>query len=445
MAIIQSTLPRTVLSESPITLNIVDSGSVPTNSSYQFVSDLYLWKGDYTTDKPTTPTYTLSKFPIQTTSGAYIAKFDFSPLIDSAMSGSLMDTYSPELFEDVEQNIYWYSVEGYSKWYEGQTLITSSHRLANDGEATIALNGFNLWGERAGELAAAFNGLSGNYWSFSSSVDNYPILSIAPNVTQSLVRTDLPYYYSVYTHKDGITGLPLDPSGSNNPNQPQPIWAIAVGENGFVSSSLWDVPTVPNLSDSNQIVRNLRLNPNTMQALGNDIRILVTDASFNQIGSSVKLTFDCTKKYTPIRIIFKNRYGAFDQFDFSLVSRNTFNTSTRTFKTNALNSSNNLGNSYDVFKGSQTYFSEGSQTLTVNSDYVDESFNEFFKGLLVSDEIYWATGPNPYTDITFQNVGADVLPLTVTSTSTQLKTKEVDKLIQYSFTFEISTPYKLTL
>jgi len=75
---------------------------------------------------------------------------------------------------------------------------------------------------------------------------------------------------------------------------------------------------------------------------------------------------------------------------------------------------------------------------------VDEKFNDFFKGLLVSDEIYLVQ-PKPEATRWEDGLGATFLPLVLTNNTVQLKTGEVDKLIQYTFEFRFSTPYKLTL
>ena len=71
---------------------------------------------------------------------------------------------------------------------------------------------------------------------------------------------------------------------------------------------------------------------------------------------------------------------------------------------------------------------------------MDEAFNDYFKGMLVSDEIYIVEPDN--TLVGFQ---ATLTPLVIKSSSTVLKKGEVDKLIQYTFTFQVSTPYKLVL
>jgi hypothetical protein len=173
------------------------------------------------------------------------------------------------------------------------------------------------------------------------------------------------------------------------------------------------------------------------------VTIEIQDASNNPIGDQVNIDISqCTKEYPAVRIVFKNRYGAFDQFEFPLVSRKGFTTNVKSYKQNALETP--LFSTYDTFKGESLYFTDAQETLLVNTDYVSEKFNEFFKGLLVSDEIYLVQ-PKSAETAGEDGLGATFLPLVLTNNALQLKTGVVDKLIQYTFEFRFSTPYKLTL
>jgi hypothetical protein len=64
---------------------------------------------------------------------------------------------------------------------------------------------------------------------------------------------------------------------------------------------------------------------------------------------------------------------------------------------------------------------------------VPESYNEIFKQLLVSEEIYWVKS------------STDLLPLTISTDSIKFKTGVVDKVIQYAFDFDFGQGYKLIL
>ena len=417
------------LVESPVLFQVNDTTDAPTSSSFQFVCDLYHWQGDIVTDKPSTPSYVLNKFPVTDYTGNPGTIFDVSPILNSTMSASLADIYQGTLVQPIHAPR-WFTAEFYGKYLNTttQTYVTTSHQSVTGWDNFVALNGYNLWGERTGN--AGLTSLS----PFSQSVVNYPILSTVPtDATQSLLNLDVPYYFSVYNLKD-------------NDTQGQ-VYQAEISTD--VPSSTYTI----NLDSANAYTTSSRVAPNTLiepymfatmsQDGGSEVYIEVQDSLGAPIGQNITLDISqCQKKYEPQRIIFKNRYGAFDQFDFGLVSKRSFSTNVKSYKQNALETP--LYSIYDTFKGDALYYTEGIETLTVNTDYIDESFNEFFKGMLVSDEIYLVTA-KPEATIDEDGLKATLLPLVLTNNIVQFKTGVVDKLIQYTFEFKFSTPYKLTL
>ena len=417
------------LVESPVLFQVNDTTDAPTSSSFQFVCDLYHWQGDIVTDKPTTPSYTLNKFPVTDYTGNPGTIFDVSPILNSTMSASLADIYQGTFVQPIHAPR-WFTAEFYGKYLNTttQTYVTTSHQSVTGWDNFVALNGYNLWGERTGN--AGLTSLT----PFSQSVVNYPILSTVPtDATQSLLNLDVPYYFSVYNLKD-------------NDTQGQ-VYQAEISTD--VPSSTYTI----NLDSANAYTTSSRVAPNTLiepfmfatmsQDGGSEVYIEVQDSLGAPIGQNITLDISqCQKKYEPQRIIFKNRYGAFDQFDFGLVSKRSFSTNVKSYKQNALETP--LYSTYDTFKGDALYYTEGIETLTVNTDYIDESFNEFFKGMLVSDEIYLVTA-KPEATIDEDGLKATLLPLVLTNNIVQFKTGVVDKLIQYTFEFKFSTPYKLTL
>ena len=420
---IYNTVQSASLAESPIVVRVDDTAGAFQSSSYQFVADLYSWLGDED-DKPASPTYTFSKFPIINSLGNGSTLFDFSPYLNSQLSASLAFQYTYHVgFQR------WYEIEMYAKWVQGGVEYTSSHQSVNGGVPSLVQQGYNLWGERNDSVNNLNVELSGDE-AFSASIDNYPILSTVPNdVTMSIYRTDVPYFWATYNRKDA-------PSGEVS-TQPQIDNIIAQGNNS--TSVTYDAYQFYQ-SGSFGAITYWEVSPDDFTSnlnAGTEFYLQARDSGNAEFGKRITVNFDECSKYTAVRIAFKNRYGAFDQFDFPLVSRSTFNAQTKQYKTPSISSTLPR---YDRFRYNETYFSEGGETITVNTGYVDERFNEFFKGMLVSDEIYQVE-----PSATDSGINANLTPLVIQSTSTQLKTKEVDKLIQYTFTFQVSTPYKLVL
>jgi LPS O-antigen subunit length determinant protein (WzzB/FepE family) len=90
-------------------------------------------------------------------------------------------------------------------------------------------------------------------------------------------------------------------------------------------------------------------------------------------------------------------------------------------------------NRYD--SNNLNYLVDTKENIQVNTDWVDEVYNEIFKQLLVSDEIYWVWDEeNNY-----------VRPLTIATSNLTFKTGVVNKVIQYSFEFAYGQTYKLVI
>ena len=81
------------------------------------------------------------------------------------------------------------------------------------------------------------------------------------------------------------------------------------------------------------------------------------------------------------------------------------------------------------------YIADSTQTIMVNTDWVDDAYNEIFKQLLVSDEIYWI----------YDEAVGDLRPITIRTDSITFKTGVVDKVIQYAFEFNWGQAYKLII
>jgi hypothetical protein len=147
---------------------------------------------------------------------------------------------------------------------------------------------------------------------------------------------------------------------------------------------------------------------------------------------------ECTRKYPNVRIKWKNRFGQYDNFNFNLVSRETFNTQRSKYQPQIGTWSGRTLSYNDYESAIQNYITDSTLKLTVNTDYVNEDYNEIFKQLMVSDEIYWV-----YQEGSEQDGTEKLKPLAIDDTQFNIKTNVVDKLIQYQFTFTQGQGYKL--
>ena len=158
------------------------------------------------------------------------------------------------------------------------------------------------------------------------------------------------------------------------------------------------------------------------------------DPDITKVGQCIRFEEKCEEKYPNVRIKWKNRYGQYDYLNFDMVSREAFSTTRKTYQPQ-VGSWNSSTLEYNQFESSiQNYVSDSTQTISVNSDWLSEDYNELLKQLVSSDEIYW-----------IYNDEGDVRPLAITTSNIRFKTGVVDKLIQYSFDFKFGQNYKLIL
>jgi len=128
----------------------------------------------------------------------------------------------------------------------------------------------------------------------------------------------------------------------------------------------------------------------------------------------------CNPKYEPFKVTFVNKYGALEDIYFDLVRRNTTEVSYEKFKRNIVNSDG----SYSINQHqTKTFNQTGKDSFTMNTDFVDESFNETLEELLLSKKI-WITE------------NGQVLPIICKTKSLEKKTSLINKLVQYEFGFE---------
>jgi hypothetical protein len=153
------------------------------------------------------------------------------------------------------------------------------------------------------------------------------------------------------------------------------------------------------------------------------------------IGASIRYEINCVQKYPNIRIKWKNKYGQFDFFNFYGSSNTTFATAQKTYQPQ-IGSWTSPTLSYQKYEtGIRNYTVSDNQTITVNTQFIPQDYNDIIKQLLVSDEIYWV----------YDESDDLVRPLSIINNNMKFKTGVVDKLIQYTFTFNYGQPYKLII
>lgn len=374
------------LAQSPIIFSVAESVGVYESSSFQYVGELYYWTGSLT-NSSSVPQYTITKYP----NSQYVGIFDLNRIINSTLTAVAQQNTSSVVYYAVD--FYWQFLNASSSYETGSHLRTSTFK---------ALDGYGIFQEPIGQQVY-------------SKTPHWPMM------------TDGPVSQSVFTTNYGGLGVYVGDAGSTAPTKI--VYTSALGSVDYAVGGT--------TSTSGQIVR-FPIGP---AESGFPLTGLIDSYKVQAYNSSTPLgtpiTFDvvCDQKYPNIRIKWKNRYGQFDWLNFNMVNRQSFSTERKTYSPQ-LGSWESSTLSYQNYDSANlAYIVDSKQAISVNTNWLPETYNEILKQLLVSDEIYWV-----------QNESTDsVMPLTITTQNIVFKTGVVDKLIQYQFEFNLGQPYKLIM
>lgn len=402
---------QVTFSQSPMIYAVSESNAEAfTSSSFQYVLEVYYWTGSILTDQPTSSQYTLQKFP----NASNVGIFDVSRIAASLFT-------EPRAADS--SSIYNVSAEAYIQYKTSpsSSFFTGSHLgLA----ATQVLDGYQVFQDPVQGTGAA---------SIVNSTPFWPMMTDGP-VSQS-------YFEETYGRMSLWTGREVNQDytasaliySASLSGEDQGV-AVTFGNAQNTSNCVQTFPISPLEPDWP-----LDNDPNTIQNF--EIFAISNGTNYdgtNKIGTTLHFDLECTKKYPNVRIKWKNRFGQYDNFNFNLVSRETFNTQRSKYQPQIGTWSGRTLSYNDYESAIQNYITDSTLKLTVNTDYVNEDYNEIFKQLMVSDEIYWVYQEGSEMD------GTEKLkPLAIDDTQFNIKTNVVDKLIQYQFTFTQGQGYKL--
>lgn len=128
-------------------------------------------------------------------------------------------------------------------------------------------------------------------------------------------------------------------------------------------------------------------------------------------------------KYTPIKLIFYNRHGALQELWFINKSVKSFSTTAEDYSKSIVDYSTLTYDTYGHQK--QKYMVNGSESMIINTDFIDEGHNAVFEELMLSEYVWL-------------DENGTVLPVNITTDSLEKKTSVNDGLIQYSIEVEFA-------
>jgi hypothetical protein len=376
------------LAQSPMPITLEEDTAVITSSSFQYVLDLYYWSGgpaDSGSSK-----YTLVKYPNE--SGVGI--FDVSRILNSTLT---------DLLQTNPSNVKYAKAVGYWEYLSGSNYVTGSQKV--ETQLLRYLDGYQLFPEPISEFIEYMT----PYW---------PLMTSGPatqsvftdNISNAGVFTGLYNFGNeqatkiVYSSSIQTAEYPLY-TGSLTSEQINP-YPNAPSDSGFPLSGSFDSYTIQAFSN-----------------LG------------NPLGAKLHYNVICNQKYPNIRVKWKNRFGQFDSFNFNMINTKRFDVN-RSLYQPQIGSWGGTSLGYANYESNNlNYMVDTKESIQVNTDWVVEEYNEIFKQLLVSDEIYWI----------YDIVEYEVKPLTIKTSNLTFKTGVVDKVIQYAFEFDYGQTYKLVI
>jgi hypothetical protein len=378
---INQTPPSINLAQSPIAFSVIDGAYA--SSSFQYTCTLQIWTGSLASSGSGTQ-YALRKYPNATGYGI----FDVSRFVNSSLTNLALQATSSVVFFKPTFN------------FQYQASITGSNVV---GSVSTALDGYSVFPQPINASPTA-----STHW---------PLMTDGPT-TQSVLISD-----------NGWTGVYVGQGSNVN------VAYTASYVNGTTTSATKTVSgSTTNTTGSIAWIPNAPVQPGFPLALTNGGSDLAS-YTIKSNGTSIMYNVVCPQYYTPVRIFWKNRYGQFDWLNFYLKNTQTFETEQRVYQPQ-LGSWNSSTLAYDQYQtATQRYIVDATQTITVNTNYLPETYNEIFKQLLVTDEVYWE-----------YDIAANLVkPLTIKTSNLTFKTGVNDKLINYTITFDIGQPFKLII
>ena len=85
-------------------------------------------------------------------------------------------------------------------------------------------------------------------------------------------------------------------------------------------------------------------------------------------------------------MVYLNRYGMFQEFYFFLKNVESFNTKSETFKRNIFVESSSSYGRYS--HQNKTFDKNGRTRVTLNTDYIDECYNEVIQDIMLSEYVW---------------------------------------------------------
>tara|TARA_R100000951_G_scaffold100219_1_gene90945 strand:- start:692 stop:1675 length:984 start_codon:yes stop_codon:yes gene_type:complete len=191
-----------------------------------------------------------------------------------------------------------------------------------------------------------------------------------------------------------------------------PIFAEGVGKVTIDSTDT----EITDSGNTNQKIQYISIPANS-----NEIKVYDTDDT--TLLKTVSITNVCEPKFTPYKITFLNKYGAFEDLYMFKKTTEQLNVNSDLYKRNTIANSTAT---YNTSEGQRSRYNvNGVTNIKLNTGFIIENMNTTIEELFLSENVW----------IRYENKTLPILPK---SQSLDFKTSLNDKLINYTIDFEFA-------
>lgn len=337
--------------------------------------ELFIWEQGET--EPATPTYTLSKKAASTTQTKNI--YNISNYVKE-----FIDNISPPFSSVIlKYTKAWKYIK--VKRYYSTTPNNASPTLL-DTTTYVAANGYTSY-------------LDG----YNNSIDN-------TFISMNLFQQNKVYKYYESGNSD-FPSLSFFIDYNNDADE------YKVRYSNFNTTPITNEVTILNGDDEKEYLFSICINPNSLDFIdGCKLEMLKN----NVVIATYIFKAECETKYLPMRVDYVNKLGAWDFITFFKARTENWEVKNKEYQLlpNDIN--------YNPLRGESKAFNyEAKQSIKVNTGWLDESYNELIKDLMVSETI-----------LLYDYETETTKPVKLKTMTTDLKTSLQDKMINYQIDFE---------
>ena len=260
----------------------------------------------------------------------------------------------------------------------------------------------------------------------TSTPDNYTIVA-RPDYTPAYMQSNTTIYFKPGTDIIFPVFVEAEPTITFTSGGGANVkWNLA-NEYWNLYAEYWGNTLTPivvaDTNDSTLKIQYIRVTPTNSLETGDTITVVSTKTGYAQT-HTITLEAVCEIKYDQLQVIFYNKFGALQVMPFFKKSTTSITTSSSEFQRDIMNYTNDP--TYDKSKHViATLGINGKEKISMNTGFIDESFNEVIRQLMLSEQI-WVDN------------GTDVLPINLNTKSLTFKKSVNDRLINYSLDFNYS-------